>query len=103
MAMKEYSTLSISSELEPHNRMQFSVIPRKPHFWRVEYIQRVLNLADKAVYPLNVNTEGNIVIEVTDKSYLQKFFCFTFILSWNAKNEMSAVLQVSLYYMINEL
>ena len=32
MAMKEYSTLLRASEMEPHHRMQFSVILRSPIF-----------------------------------------------------------------------
>ena len=36
IAMKEYSTLSRSSELAPHHLIQFGVIPRTPHFGKLE-------------------------------------------------------------------
>ena len=35
--MEGHSPLSRSPELEPHLLMQFSVIPRTPHFWKGSY------------------------------------------------------------------
>ena len=58
MAIKEYFPLFRSPELEPHNQMQFSVIPRTLHFFffgglthTAEYIVEVLYA------PLTVRTD----------------------------------------------
>ena len=66
MALKGFSTLLISPELEPYHQIQFSVIPQTPGFLLLLPLSRrccwyILSAIDKLGFIIITTTENNML------------------------------------------